>query len=149
MKSSIQPPVGVIDGAYGTNCLSSATSPGLNGSIPVRSNGRKKLGCDTYMLRWNDILGAMNNKQVKRRRRVKHILTLLERLEVSAQFARARAEAMPDSREREGLLKKAKVAENVAELERFLTRPAEGAAAQRTKPQPPGARDPRARDISD
>lgn len=91
LKSSFQPLVGVIDGASGTaDCLSSRNFTGLNGSIPrsVRPQEDFRLG-HTYVA-LNDILGGiMSNKQSKCQRRIKHVLTLVERFEASAQFARA------------------------------------------------------------
>jgi len=65
----------------------------------------------------------MNDVPVKiRRRRVKQTVSLRERLLKSAELARARATQLPPGNERQILMRKARQAEVVADLEASLTR---------------------------
>ncbi|MCA6120580.1 hypothetical protein J6500_01485 [Bradyrhizobium sp. WSM 1704] len=57
---------------------------------------------------------------MKRRRRVKQIFPLEERLTREAQALRERARKLPPSRERENLLKKARQEETAAHLTEWL-----------------------------
>jgi hypothetical protein len=60
---------------------------------------------------------------VKRRRRVKQVLSLGQRLQALAEQARLTAANMSPGKERDRLLSKAVEAENIIRLERWLTAP--------------------------
>jgi hypothetical protein len=63
----------------------------------------------------------MTDGPKKRRRRFKQTMSLAERLRAAADGAREHAENAAEGIQREVLLKKAMAAENVAQLESFLT----------------------------
>jgi hypothetical protein len=58
----------------------------------------------------------MDEKPIKRRKRIKHTLSLNERLQIFAEQARQRALQNPPGAQRESMLIKARIAKNVADM---------------------------------
>jgi hypothetical protein len=65
----------------------------------------------------------MEDQQIIRRKRVKHILTFEERLLSAAEGARVKARKLPPGKEREMLLRSARESEAAAQINRWIMSP--------------------------
>ena len=62
-------------------------------------------------------------KKTKTRRRIKHVATFSERLQIAADQAREAASRLPASIERDALLKKVRQIETAAQVNELMTAP--------------------------
>ena len=62
-------------------------------------------------------------KKTNRRRRIKHVATFSERLQMAADQAREAASRLPASSERDALLKKVRQIETAAQVNELMTGP--------------------------